>query len=309
MHLKVLTYTILQANFPHKDVYKESVEIFLERSLNGDPGYPKQGSFQHLHASCPCQGVSKANRAKNGGKNGFDNNYKMYLFLEVVKLLKPLTISFENVTGLLDEPKCDFLREIIATLLHELNYHVRVCVLCAADYGDPQQRDRVFLFASKREIPLALEPVKTHDSNIQTVRESIGDLENINPQPGSGRVVLRNGKVIQNHTCEGTEKNNKGLEKLIPDKPAPTLYGNSTNTMLHYTHNRCLTTRELARLMSFPDSHKFPSKRNVARSLIYNAVPVHLATAVAKSIMDACYTRDYSHEDQSAVSKCKKPSK
>lgn len=76
---------------------------------------------------------------------------------------------------------------------------------------------------------------------------------------------------------------------MDPDKPASTLYGKFTNSMVHFEHrDRLYTHRELARMQSFPDEQIFPSSRNISRKLIYNAVPVQLAHAVAKSMM-GCY--------------------
>ena len=73
---------------------------------------------------------------------------------------------------------------------------------------------------------------------------------------------------------------------LEADKPVNTLFNQSTNALVHYEQgDRGLSIRELALLQSFPDDHEFPSNRNVARKLIYNAVPGELAHAVAKSVM------------------------
>ena len=93
------------------------------------------------------------------------------------------------------------------------------------------------------------------------------------------------------NNSDGTEKKSES-EKIEPNEPAGTLYGSSTNKMVHYKAARGLTTRELARLQSFPDTFKFPSNRNVARKQIYNAVPVNLAFAVGRSLME-CYDVQY----------------
>ena len=83
----------------------------------------------------------------------------------------------------------------------------------------------------------------------------------------------------------GTDIKSERTE-IDPGQPASTLYGQYTNSAVHYEHDRLLTIRELARLQSFPDEHEFNSDRNVSRQLIFNAVPGELAYAVAKAMME-----------------------
>jgi len=79
----------------------------------------------------------------------------------------------------------------------------------------------------------------------------------------------------------------KDAEPLNPNKPVSTLYRGAAKRFLHYKQDRCLTIRELARLQSFPDSHILPVTTSVAHRQICNAVPVGLAHAVGKVLMEA----------------------
>ena len=64
----------LRANKANSDmqIYTEDVKTFLKRSYQGNKCYPVSGEVDHVHASPPCKGFSRANR--NGGKNDMINN-------------------------------------------------------------------------------------------------------------------------------------------------------------------------------------------------------------------------------------------
>lgn len=72
----------LQANKTNSDVqiYTEDVKIFLRRSFQGNPCYPATGQVDHIHASPPCKGFSRANRSGGKGKNDMMNNKVWILY-------------------------------------------------------------------------------------------------------------------------------------------------------------------------------------------------------------------------------------
>jgi DNA (cytosine-5)-methyltransferase 1 len=79
--------------------------------------------------------------------------------------------------------------------------------------------------------------------------------------------------------------------RLDPEKPAPTITANSDNPsrgrFSHYSQIRGITTREAARLQSFPDRCTWPSPhRSVVATQIGNAVPPLMATAVLRTVAE-----------------------
>ena len=70
-------------------IYTEDVKSFLTRSVKGDPCYPIQGEVDHIHASPPCKGFSRANR--NVVATGYDmrNNKQTLLFIKAIKHFRP----------------------------------------------------------------------------------------------------------------------------------------------------------------------------------------------------------------------------
>ncbi len=72
-------------------IYTEDVKSFLKESFRGSNGYPSAGEVDHIHASPPCNGFSRANR--NGGKNDMINNnvslFKICSLSGMMQLLNP----------------------------------------------------------------------------------------------------------------------------------------------------------------------------------------------------------------------------
>ncbi len=88
-----------------------------------------------------------------------------------------------------------------------------------------------------------------------------------------------------------TRKHN--CRRMLPSEPSPTVL-TLPDDMVHYSKNRILTVRELARLQSFDDSFEFLGKRTTGGilrkqetpqyTLVGNAVPPLLAKAIALEI-------------------------
>jgi DNA (cytosine-5)-methyltransferase 1 len=71
--------------------------------------------------------------------------------------------------------------------------------------------------------------------------------------------------------------------KYDSEKPSICVTGDMRK-VFHYSQNRALTVRELARIQTFPDNFIFKGTRISQQQQVGNAVPVLLARAVAKSL-------------------------
>jgi DNA (cytosine-5)-methyltransferase 1 len=138
----------------------------------------------------PCQSFSLIGpRSGNGKKNKkkykiMDSLYQEYL--KLVGELKPSFIIFENVKGILSKRK-EGIRyiDLITTDFKRLGYsfdsvsdniNTDYIVLNAADYGVPQERERVFLIGNNIGIQNPYHSV-THDKSSRiSLFEAIGDL-------------------------------------------------------------------------------------------------------------------------------------
>ena len=102
----------------------------------------------------PCQGFSVA-----GARNGNDpRNLLVFKQIQAINLLKPHFAIVENVEGFEKKFVCRPLGETTISVadeaineLKQIGYNVGKVVINAADYGVPQLRKRVILFAISKE--------------------------------------------------------------------------------------------------------------------------------------------------------------
>jgi site-specific DNA-cytosine methylase len=132
-------------------------------------------------------------------------------------------------------------------------------------------------------------PKPTHGEGKQrivSVEDVLRDLVDVDPVLDSGHVQLPDGTLTWDHNQETTYlKNEKEMLRLVGNLPAKTIL--KRKGVKHYSKPRCLTVRERARLQSFPDDYNFAGSLNEKSDQIGNAVPIKLAQAVAKSVMDS----------------------
>jgi DNA (cytosine-5)-methyltransferase 1 len=297
----------LNLNFPSSEVCEESVEQFLQNCTKRlNLYYPGPGYFFLVHASPPCQGWSTANRY--GGKNDDANNELTKEFVKAIRLFLPGIGIMENVVGMLhnkgekDKKKC-LLRLMTDLIL--LGYQVRFCQVLASDYGDPQNRERLILFAAQKGIKLPAFPKPTHGEKpglmkTVSVQDALRILEDVEPANDDGdsnvsHVVTVRGQgphyrpiFVKDHRRTGTKlpggKNReKEMCRLVADKPAPTVLKN--NSMKHYKWERLLSTQECSLLQGFDLDYKFAGTQKEKRDQIGNAVPINLARALSRSAM------------------------
>jgi len=124
-----------------------------------------------VFGGAPCQGFSLI------GKRAFDDprNELVLHYVRIVAELQPKYFVFENVKGLTLGKHVAFLNELIAAL-GSAGYDVAspYQVLNAADFGVPQDRERLFVVGARRG--LAMPKYPTPIESPTTVWEAIGDL-------------------------------------------------------------------------------------------------------------------------------------
>ncbi len=191
-------------------------------------------------------------------------------------------------------PLIDIIKERIA----DLGYHERIEILNAADFGVPQKRERVFIIGVKDPALLdEIFPKKTHSAAGENgtqkwvnAREVIADLANAPEDRGWSHIYMRHApkfreriaQVQPGHTLY--KHYSDAWYRLIPEEPSRTVKENHGGVFLHYTEDRCLTPRELARLQSFPDDFRFKSTKSNVLKQIGNAVPPLLGQTLANHL-------------------------
>mmetsp|Transcript_29778 Transcript_29778/g.54045 ORF Transcript_29778/g.54045 Transcript_29778/m.54045 type:complete len:672 (-) Transcript_29778:40-2055(-) len=282
-HLAAAT---LRANKTNSDVqiYTEDVKTFLKKSVQGNPCYPAVGQVDHIHASPPCKGYSRANR--NGGKDDMKNNKQTLLFVKAIRHFRPKTATFENVPGLVLDDYKGYFQSVVASLL-QMAYQVRVKVLTSSSYGDPQKRRRLILIAARSDCMLPTMPPPTHGPGllpIKTCKDALEMLEKHDPSSSrSSGTVLVDNTVVFNHIIPGHKHEKDADFELIEDEPSRTILAKA-RPHCHYGGDRFISVREAACLQSFPLSYQFFGSLSRQYSQVGNAVPVKLATAIARNV-------------------------
>ena len=137
---------VLRQNYPGEKMHGDITQID-ERDIP---------DFDFLLAGFPCQAFSSA-----GKRLGFSDT-RGTLFFDVERILrekKPFGFILENVEGLVSHDKQNKSDRIGRTLsiilesLRNLGYHVAWRVLDARFFGVPQERRRIYIVGTKREMP------------------------------------------------------------------------------------------------------------------------------------------------------------
>lgn len=122
----------------------------------------------------PCQGFSLiGHRAIDDPRNSLVRE-----FVRIVCELEARYFVFENVKGLTLGKHRAFLEELVQAF-KERGYNVRKPwdVLNAADYGVPQNRERLILLGAKQG--LALPPYPKHSDSPVNCKQALGDLPDV----------------------------------------------------------------------------------------------------------------------------------
>ena len=101
--------------------------------------------FEVLLAGFPCQPFSIS-----GKKKGFEDT-RGTLFFDICNIIdekQPKIVVLENVKHLIHHDKKRTFKTIIQTL-QDLGYNVTYKILNAKDFGLPQNRERIFIMATK----------------------------------------------------------------------------------------------------------------------------------------------------------------
>lgn len=97
----------------------------------------------------PCQGFSRLN-FRDKDRDNDPRNKLFYQYLRFVEELQPKALLIENVKNAL-VAKDGFVPQAITSILESLGYNVSYSIVCAADFGVPQMRERAIFVALKKE--------------------------------------------------------------------------------------------------------------------------------------------------------------
>lgn len=242
--------------------------------LTPEYAYPKA---QIVIGGPPCQPFSVGGHQKgiDDSRNGFP------AFISAVRQAQPDLWLFENVRGLLYRNKW-YLDEVVLEL-EALGYVVEYQLLNAVDFGVPQNRERIIVVGHRGRFKFpAAKAVRV------TAGEALGALASSIPENPKFLTPSMD-RYIENYEIASKCVNPRDLHL---HKPARTVTcrnlagatGDMQRLRLSDGQRRRLTTREGARLQSFPDWFEFAGKETSVFNQIGNAVPPMFAYALAQSV-------------------------
>ncbi len=273
------------------------------------------GDADVLIGGPPCQPFSKAGYWKLGDSRRMRDPRSETLveYLRVLRDTRPKAFLLENVPGLVFAGKDEGLRYLLNGIT-AINRKVgtRYSISChrvnAANFGVPQNRERVFLvgFRDGRafDMPRHSHGVGTGLCELApytTAWDAIGKLDGVQGDEnlaltgkwGDLLASIPEGQNYLWHTDRGGGTNLFGwrtrywsfLLKLAKNRPSWTIQAQPGPAIgpFHWS-NRRLSIAELCRLQTLPRDIRFRSGRTDVQRLIGNAVPSLLAEVFAQQI-------------------------
>lgn len=230
----------------------------------------------------PCQGFSLAGPRKLDDSRNILYRY----FVKLVEEKQPKVFVAENVKGLLTLGN----GEIIEAILHDFSekgYVVKPTLVNAADYGVPQDRQRVIIVGIHKDLNKTFSfpaPQKTKVA----MAEALKDIEppasdEICLAPYSSRYMSRNRKRDWNEQSFTIPAMAKQVT-LFPGSPDMVKLGADKWRFGTDGETRRFSYREAAAIQTFPKDMKFFGDLTSKYRQIGNAVPVKLAETVAAEI-------------------------
>lgn len=285
-------------------------DLFEKGNFAGDINKVELSSIPNFDILCggfPCQPFSMA-----GLRKGFEDT-RGTLFFRIAQIIKykcdkgypPKVLLLENVKGLLNHEKGKTLKTI-CNVLDELGYNVRYKILNAKNFGVPQNRERLFIVAWRKEnkasrfiFPLGLDSYKNPIFNEEQVSQmhistKLGQilLPNVDKKYTlSERLYAGHLRRKEEHKKKG---NGFGFSLFNSESPytstiSARYYKDGSEILIEQKNNRPrkLHPIEAARLQGFPIDNGF--KIVVSDTQAYkqfgNSVAVPVVTTISKEII------------------------
>lgn len=261
--------------------------------------------FDICLAGFPCQAFSIAGKRK-GFRDDFKGMSRGTLFFDVARICsehKPKVIFCENVKGLTNHDRGLTFKVILGTF-EQIGYKVFSWVLNSKDFGVPQNRERVYIVAFRKDIA----PDKFDSPEVSAEDKCIADILEAAPIPSKYYLsdvyldTLKRHKAHHEALGHGFGYEIKDLDGIAGTivcggmgRERNLIVDNREHSMVPMTHIkgeinkdgiRKMTPREWARLQGFPDTFEMPLSDTQMYKQFGNSVTVPVIRAIAKKIKE-----------------------
>lgn len=294
----------LRINRPTWNVIEGDINAIAQMGIRNHEQFNFEGELDVLSGGYPCQSFSYA-----GLRHGLDDTRGtlFYPYSQLLVQLQPKMFIAENVKGLVNHDDGRTLETMIQ-IFEESGYHVAWNILNAWDYSVAQKRERIVIIGIRNDLfEQQIESFKF--PQVHDYRPVLGDILRDVPvsegamYPQSKREIL---DLVPPGGCwvdlpddvarsyMGASYNSGGgrrgmARRLAWTEPSLTLTTSPAQKQTERCHpdeTRPFTVREYARIQSFPDDWQFVGSLNNQYKQIGNAVPVNLAEAIGKSVIN-----------------------
>lgn len=291
----------LRKNRPQWNVLEDDIQNVDFTSL--------KGQVDLLTGGFPCQAFSSA-----GKKLGFEDLRGTLVFemARAIKEIQPKVFLAENVKGLVENDSGRTLDTIIR-VIEDLGYKIlEKDIYKAIFYKVPQKRERLIIVGVRADLYEKMtfkKPSPYH--RVLTVKDALkaGEVYKTDVPKSTGQSYTKRKAEIMSFVPEGGYWRDLPIDlqkeymmksfflgggktgmarRLSWDEPSLTLVctpAQKQTERCHPSESRPLTTREYARIQTFPDDWSFEGSDGQIYKQIGNAVPVNLALSIGKALV------------------------
>lgn len=244
--------------------------------------WTKVPSHDLLLASPCCQGHSKARGKASGNPQHDASRSTAWAVVSAAEFHKPKAAIIENVPEFMDWA----LYPAWAAAMHALGYQLAPHFVDCADLGVPQNRERLFIVATRSQSPLFLDlPKYDHVPATDFICFDSGNWSEID-KAGRAQATLErvaNGRIAHGDRFVMSYYGNSKTGRSI-HRPIGTITTRDRWAIVDGNRMRMLTADENLLAMSFPADIKRPASHKLTVHMAGNAVPPLAAQRIIEQL-------------------------
>jgi DNA (cytosine-5)-methyltransferase 1 len=240
--------------------------------------------FDLLLASPSCTGHSRA-RGKNKPKHQGDRS-TAWAVIDCVEAKRPEVVICENVV---EWVRAWPLFPAWRIAMQALGYAVSPHVVNAADYGVPQDRERVIVICTRSANPFMLRD-RRGTANVPAARIIEWDAEGWRPigddlAPRTLRRIEHGRRTFGERFVFSYYGNTTTARSI--ERPVGTITTKDRWAVVEGDRMRMFNVRECAKAQDFPADYVLPPSSTLAKFMIGNAIPPGLAYGALSEVLEA----------------------